>query len=305
MSAPRLSVIVATYEWPEALGLVLRALSEQSDRNFEVVVADDGSGADTAEIVSRWEKAFVGELKHVWQPDLGWRKSRILNVGALEAQGDYLLYVDGDSLPRPRFIAAVRRAVIPGWFVASKRLHLTPRLSRQVIETQLPVWRWSTLRWVVGAPRELVAAPRETGRPGVLLPIRDRRRPWRHGQQEFSPPFDAFGYCFGVFRRDFERVNGFDMRFVGWGAEDVDIAVRLRRLGLKCGWPGPQATMLHLWHPPKEGTMKSNNPLRQATQQSTRVAAVKGLRELSAELAAQVSANRVGPSSSSSGPVKR
>ena len=286
MSTPAISVVVSTYQWPEALDVVLHALYEQSDRDFDVVVADDGSGPATADVVRRWQSAFAGDLDHVWQEDAGWRKSRILNLAALRAPGDYLVHLDGDSVPRKGFIRSLRRAAIPGWFVASKRLNMSAAFSRRVIEDRLPVWRWSALRWLVGSPRELFAAHRETGRrPGVLLPMRDRRRPWRPGGTEFSPPFNAFGFCLGVSRRDFERVNGFDMRFVGWGTEDVDIAIRLRRLGLKCGWPGPDASMLHLWHPPKRGTTKSNVPLREETEGSTRVAAVEGLRELSAELA--------------------
>jgi hypothetical protein len=186
-------------------------------------------------------------------------------------------------------------------------MHMSQELSWRVMEAKVPVWRWSAVRWLVGSPRELLTAPRQAARPGVVLPLRDRRRPWRHGQPEFSPPFDGYGFCFGVFRHDLERVNGFDTRFVGWGAEDFDIAIRLRRIGLTCGWPGPRATMLHLWHPPKRGTMPSNTPLREETQQSTRFEAVEGLRELMAELEAspsQDSANRRGASSSSSDPVK-
>ena len=74
-------------------------------------------------------------------------------------------------------------------------------------------------------------------------------------------PFEAYGFFFGVSREDFERANGFDMRFVNWGGEDEDLAARLRRLGLRCGWPGPDATLLHLWHEPGKGSMRSNAPL--------------------------------------------
>ena len=302
---PTLSVVIATYEWPEALEAVLASLAEQSDQSFDVVVADDGSRPATAELVGRWQSVFPGRLEHVWQEDDGHRKSRILNLAAERARGEYIAFLDGDSVPRRRFSAAVRRAAIPGWFVASKRLHMSASLSRRVIDERRPVWRWSALRWLVGSPHEVFAAHRETGRRvGVLLPIRDRRRPWRPGQAEFSPPFNAFGFCFGVFRRDFERVNGFDMRFRSWGGEDVDIAIRLRRLGLRCGWPGPDATMLHLWHPQKR-SMESNRLLVEETGRSTRVEAVEGLRELRSELEAQPSANRLGASSSSSEPVKR
>jgi glycosyltransferase involved in cell wall biosynthesis len=301
----KISVVVVTYEWPEALDVVLEALSEQRDRDFEVIVADDGSGPGTAEVVERRRESYPVRLEYVRQEDEGWRQARNRNLGALRAGGDFFVFLDGDCLVRHGFLPAIRRAAVPGWFLASKRLHLSPALTMRVLEARLPVWRWSAARWLLRTPRELFTSHREAASPGVLLPLRDRRRPWRHGQSEFSPPFDAYGFFFGVSRVDFERANGFDMRFVGWGGEDEDLAARLRRLGLRGGWPGPAATLVHLWHPVKKGTMPSNTPLVQATKASDHVEAVEGLRELASELAGQASAKRVGASSSSSEPEKR
>jgi glycosyltransferase involved in cell wall biosynthesis len=302
-SAPSVSVVVTTYEWPAALDVLLRALSEQDDDDFEVVVADDGSGPETADVVASWRDRGAFSVQHRWQPDDGWRKPRVLNLGALGSKGQYLVFVDGDSIPRTTFLRAIRRAMLQGWFVASKRLHLSPSLSQRVLDEHRAVWRWSAARWVVGAPREVFRTERESGRVGVLLPIRDRRRPWRAGESEFSAPYDAYGFCFGVWREDFERVNGFDLRFGSWGGEDVDLAVRLRRAGLRCGWPGAGATLLHLWHAKRKGREKSNTPLLDETTQSDRIEAVVGLRELAAELAAQQSAKRAGSPSSSSEPA--
>jgi glycosyltransferase involved in cell wall biosynthesis len=293
------SVVISTYEWPAALDVMLSALADQGDDGFEVLVADDGSGPETAAVVARWRKAGCIDVRHVRQPNEGWRKSRVLNLGALAAQGEYFVFLDGDSVPRRWFVEAVRRCMLPGWFVSSKRLHLSRELSRRVLEEHRPIWRWSAARWVIGAPRELFRTERETARLGLLVPVRDRRRPWRAGQPEFSAPYEAYGFCFGVSRADFERVNGFDMRFENWGGEDEDIAARLRRAGLRCGWPGPKATMLHLWHPEKRGTMQSNKELVRESLAGSHVEAVDGLRQL----AAQVSANRVTASSSSSDPV--
>ena len=303
-TAPELSIIITTYEWPEALHVLLCALADQNDGSFEVVVADDGSGPPTASVVADWRGRGLFHVEHVWQPDDGWRKSRILNAAALAARGRYLIFLDGDSIPRSRFLGALRRCMLPGWFVASKRLHLSRGLSRNVLERHEPVWRWSVARWIARAPREVLGGEREAASVGLLVPIRDRRRPWRPDQAEFSPPYEAYGFCFGTWRSDFERVNGFDMRFEGWGGEDEDIAARLRTAGVRCGWPGPKATMLHLWHEEKRGTMPSNKPLVRETLASPHVEARHGLRELAADLS-QESANRVGASSSSSDPVKR
>ena len=291
------TVAVSAHEWPEALEVMLRALADQDGPPFEIVVADDGSGPETAAVVDRWCDRL--ELQHVWQPHEGFRKARIMNVAALAATGDYLVFLDGDSLPRRGFLEAVRRAVLPGWFLSSKRVNLREPFSRRVVEGQLPVWRWSAAEW-------LIRAPREVRRPGFLVPARDRRRPWREDQPEFSAPGAA--YCmFGVFRSDFERVNGYDARAVRWiDGEDQDLATRLRRAGLRCGWAGPASTLFHLWHPPRRERSIVETPLFRETEASDHVEAVVGLRELVAELgAAQVSAKRVGASSSSSEPVKR
>jgi len=291
-----LSVVVATYEWPRALDVVLRALAEQRDCEFDLVVADDGSGEETARIVERWRSEF--DLTHVWQENEGFLKGRLLNRSALAARGDYLLFLDGDCVPRRGLVSSVQRAALPGWFVGSKRLHLSPETTERTLSGAWPIWRWSAAKWVVRAPRELTRWHfRQQNRPGALIPLRDRARPW-NGSSDFHVPYSGYGYVFGVSRDDLERVNGFDMRFCGWDADDVDIADRLRSAGLRCGWPGPDATVFHLWH---EFRKRPPAPPEQAPGA---VEAPEGLRELAAELS-QESANRVGASSSSSDPLKR
>jgi len=300
---PSLTVVVATYEWSQALDVVLTALWEEQDRDLDIVVADDGSGPETRAVVEGWRGRFGERLRYVWQPDEGFRLARVRNLAALDARGDYFVFIDGDAIPRRGFLAAVRRAALAGWFLSSKRLNLSPQLSRRVLEERLPVWRWSALEWLARAPEELFGSRGRANRPGVLLPIRDRRRPWRKRQPEFTPPYVS-GFFIGVSRQDFERVNGFDARFVGWGGEDQDLANRLRGLGLRCGWPGPHATMLHLWHPTRKETT-SYLALVDEILATARTEAVEGVRELAAELREdQVSAKRVGASSASSDPEK-
>ena len=168
---------------------------------------------------------------------------------------------------------------MPGWFLASKRLHLSPRVTERVLGGSLPVWRWSVPHWLLRAPRELFASHhRQANRPGVLLAVRDRGRPWKPGRSEFRPPYNGYGYAFGVFRWDFERVNGFDMRLCGWDGEDVDIAERLHAAGVRCGWPGPDASVLHLWHAQRK------RPARRPEREAGVIEVSPGLRELAQEL---------------------
>ena len=127
--ATSVSVIVTTFEWPDALDAVLRGLATQSDASFDVVVADDGSGPETAAVVDGWRETFPGRLTHAWQPDEGFRLSRARNLGAVASDGSYLVFVDGDCIPRPHFVAAIRRAAVPGWFLAGKRVQLSREFS--------------------------------------------------------------------------------------------------------------------------------------------------------------------------------
>jgi glycosyltransferase involved in cell wall biosynthesis len=270
----RISLILATYERADALELLLRALADQDDdSDFEVVVADDGSGPEVAATVERWRERL--DIRHVWQPNEGFRKTRVMNLGVLAASGDYLLFLDADCLPRTKFLRAIRRAALAGWYLGTKRLDLGESFSRMVLDQRIPIWRWTTLTW-------LVRGRGEVHRPGFFLPLRDRRRPWNPEEPDFYPPDNAHGFCLGVHRSDYERINGYDMRYTGRANEDTDIALRLDRSGLRCGWPGPNATMFHLWH--TRPADRPNEAMFFETRDSERVEAVVGLRELAAEV---------------------
>jgi glycosyltransferase involved in cell wall biosynthesis len=272
-----ISVILATYERADALDLVLNAFAEQSCDPFEVVIADDGSGDEIEPVVERWQRQL--EIKHVWQPKEGFRKARALDLAALSARGDYFAFLDADCVPRRGFMQALRRAMLPGWFLTTKRVMLREEFSRGVVEKRIPIWRWSAARW-------LVRAPRQVGRPGYLVPARDRRRPWRAEQPEFVPPVAAYTLI-AVAREDFERVNGYDARCTrSTDGEDQDLAIRLRRSGVRCGWPGPAATVLHLWHPERVDRADRRDRLFRETVASSHVEAVVGLRELAAQVSA-------------------
>jgi glycosyltransferase involved in cell wall biosynthesis len=265
-----ISVVVNTHERPLALDAVLRALSEQSDDDFDLVVADDGSGSETKRVVARWGDAFGSRLRHVWQPDEGFRLALARNRGALAARGGFLVFLDGDVVPRSRFVEAMRASAVPGWFVAGRRLELSESLTERVLAEQAPIHQLSFAGWLKWRS--------EVSRLSTLT-TRDRRTVGSSAP-EFEPHGRAYGFLLGVSREDFERANGYDTRFEGWGEEDVDLAMRLRRLGLRCGHAGPNATVLHLWHPPNDGSERSNWRLLQETAAGERVEAEHGLYEL-------------------------
>jgi glycosyltransferase involved in cell wall biosynthesis len=276
-SGHRLSVIVSTYDWPGALDVVLRALSEQTDQSFEVVVADDGSGPKTRETVRAWQATFGKRLAYVWHEDSGFRKARVVNLATLRATGDHLLFIDGDCVPRVGLVAALRGAAFPGWFLSTKRVHLDQTLTASVLEGSLPIWRWSLAAWMLRGCGDI-------RRSELLAQLRDRRRPWQVGLPDFAPGDNGYGAFLFVSREDLERVDGWDMQFTGWGSEDTDLVLRLRRVGLRCGWLGPQTTLFHFWHPKAEvegvASFARNEQLVRDVQATRRVEAIRGLSEL-------------------------
>ena len=193
----------------EALDAVLRGFADQTDDAFELVVADDGSGAATAEVVDRWRASFGDRLSHVWQEDAGFRlaaRAQSRRAGGAEATSS--CSSDGDCMPRRGFIASIRRAALPGWFLAGKRVHLSPALSRAVLDDRVPIGDWSAASFWLR---------RRQIHSWVDLTPRDRRRPWRSSLPDFVPHGNSYGFLMAMHRTDFEAANGFDMGYVGCG----------------------------------------------------------------------------------------
>ena len=272
-----ISVIVATYNRPDALDAVLRSLSRQTDQNIEVLVADDGSKPDTAAVVASWQARFQRRVVHVWQPDNGFRLAEIRNRAILAAAGEYCIFLDGDCIARPNFIAMHRALAQPGRFVTGNRLLMSRSLSEQILKEKLEPETWTFGKW-----REMRRA-HQINRLAPLFslalgPVRSlNRRNWRGAQ----------GCNLGIWRSDLIAVDGFEGGFSSWGREDSDILIRLMHAGV-CRKDGRMATgVLHLWHPEADRSQLQENEHRLAeVLSSDRVRAVRGLsalRETSAQ----------------------
>ncbi|MDP9348746.1 MAG: glycosyltransferase, partial [Gemmatimonadota bacterium] len=128
----RASVVLTTYNQPRQLELVLRGYAVQTRRDFQVVVADDGSGEETREVLERLRRETGLDLLHVWHEDRGFRKCTILNRAILAASGDYLVFSDGDCIPRRDFVEAHLRLAEPGRFLSGGYLRLSPAVSARI-----------------------------------------------------------------------------------------------------------------------------------------------------------------------------
>ncbi|MFM7049448.1 MAG: glycosyltransferase [Polynucleobacter sp.] len=101
----KISILLATYNWPEALHFCLESLETQTDRNFEIIIADDGSKPETATLIHAMMERSKHPIQHLWQEDQGFRKTMILNQAIQAAQGEYLIFLDGDCIVQPDFVS--------------------------------------------------------------------------------------------------------------------------------------------------------------------------------------------------------
>ena len=268
-----ISVIVTTYRHEDALATVLRSLSRQSDSNFEVVVADDGSGAATAGLIETWKATLGHPLTHVWHEDRGFRAAEIRNRAIVAARGDYCIFLDGDCIARSDFVSTHRRLAEPGWFVTGNRVLLSPALTEEVLRQGLASERWGLAAWLAARWRGGV------NRLSALLhlplgPLRRlRQRAWR----------GARSCNLAIWRSDLDRVDGFDADYAGWGKEDSDIIVRLLHAGVRRK-DGVFATgVVHLWHPEADRAALSDNERKLSDMlASDRIRARRGLSEIKA-----------------------
>lgn len=268
---PSLSVIVTTYRWPEALDAVLVGLGAQDDEDFEVVVADDGSGADTRKLIEQAADRgpLAGRVKHAWQEDDGFRAARCRNLAASMADGSVLVLLDGDCVPRPGFVRAHRRCR-PGLALRGSRCLLDETATREVLREGERLGDFSHARWLSWWRRGRVnRLPLLAGTP---VPLLGRRLSWK-----------TFRTCnASVHRKDFEVIDGFDHAFQGWGYEDSDLAIRLRSSGVVIRGASPAAAVLHLWHDEQDRSLEGENRARlDEVRASGRTRAREGLSTLS------------------------
>jgi len=255
-----ISIIVSTYNRPDALRLVLLALAEQSDREFEVIVADDGSTTETRFMLESLRAQLPYVLYHIWQVDDGFRAAAIRNKAAAVAQGKYLIFLDGDCVPRVSFVAKHRALAEKQHLVAGNRVLLGEKFTKQVLARDELLHHWNYLDWLLA---------RLSGKSNRILPFVPLCLPRKFRKHRWQ----GVKTCnLGIFKQDFLAANGFDESYCGWGYEDSDLAIRLLRLGLRRKDGHGAIPVVHLWHKENDRAREPFNYQRlQSVNQSSRV----------------------------------
>ncbi len=234
------SILVTTFRRPRHLELVLESIAGQQGvpRDFEVVVSDDGSDDGTAELVAAFATRADFPVRFTTQPHAGFRLARVRNNAARLAHGRYLLFLDGDCVLPSHHLAAHRHRRRPGLALLGYCARLSEAVSRPLLEHGL----------TQGNPGRGNLAGLVTPDEARLLAHRHRRARW-HGLVRHPTKPRLAGGDFGAWRADFERINGFDERFEGWGQEDDDLGLRLRAAGVQLASILDATCSLHVWHP--------------------------------------------------------
>ena len=267
---PNISLVVTTYNRPDALAAVIEACFAQDDRNFEIIIADDGSTANTKQVIDALRERAPVPLRHVWQPDIGFRAAMARNRGTLAASGEYIVFLDGDCIPQADFVSRHRRLAKRGYLVSGSRVLMSPEFTRRVLDEHIDLHRLGAidkLRLRIGGhfnkALQLLFKWPDLGRES-------RRFSWRRIKS-----------CnLGVWRSDLDMVNGFDESFTGWGHEDSDLVVRLFNAGVMRKDGAFATEVFHLWHREAQRDQESSNKklvLERAANKATQ--AVQGLKQ--------------------------
>ena len=233
----RLSVIVGTYQSPEWLEKVLWGYLAQTHRDFELLIADDGSTDETAQTIARYGHEGV-PIRHVWQRDDGFRKSRILNKAIVAARSEYLVFTDGDLIPRADFLAVHAGFAAKGRFLSGGCVRLPMEVSRIITRADVERGRVFSVRWTRSRGGGASRGWTKLAMPALAAAAADRltttRPTWNGG--------NASGW-----RRDLIAANGFDER-MGYGGQDREFGRRLENAGVRGYGVRYRALCVHLDH---------------------------------------------------------
>lgn len=235
-----ISLIVATYNRPDALNLVLQSLETQTDRNFEVIIADDGSTDDTRYLINQFKSKSSLSIIHAWQEDLGFRLAGVRNLATQRCNGKYLIFLDGDCIVQPDFIARHRSLAQPNHMVTGGRILIGEKLTTDLLKIG---------KWDFDNFKKNLFIYRLTGQINKILSlyIKFGSFSWRD-----YPDFiwrRIKGCNLACWKHDAIAIGGFDETITGWGHEDADFVFRLFDNGITRKSGSWSTEVLHLYHP--------------------------------------------------------
>lgn len=232
----KVSLIISTYNRPDALRVCLDSVCKQVVLPDEVLIGDDGSTDETACLIEEVRPGFPVPLLHVWHEDEGFRLAMMRNKCVAKASGEYIIEIDGDVFLHPLFIADHLREAGKGIYVKGGRANLNRETTKSICREGVA----RTLSCRSGAFESKSENAWHCGWLAHFLASRYRK----HRSA-------ALGCNLSFFREDFVKINGYDEFFEGWGGEDIDLGNRLQRSGCRKRYLKFSGIVYHLWHEDK------------------------------------------------------
>jgi glycosyltransferase involved in cell wall biosynthesis len=260
METHKASVIISTYNQPEWLQKVLWSYEIQTETNFEIIIADDGSNDETKKIIEPYLDSSSFYLHHVWQQDDGFQKTKILNKAILKAESDYLIFTDGDCIARQDFVETHLRLKQPNCFLSGGYFKLPETISNLILRDDIINQNCFDINWLL--------------QQGLKKTFKTNKLTASGFKEWFLNTFTTTKATFdgmnvSGWKKDVLEVNGFDER-MKYGGEDREIGVRLINKGVKFKQVRYSAICLHLYHdrPYKnKQDLLRNNRVRNKTKQ--------------------------------------
>lgn len=259
MESPKISVIISTYNQPGWLEKVLWGYENQTAASFEIVIADDGSKEETSNLIKKIQDAGTLQLQHVWHPDNGFQKSEILNKAIISSRADYLLFSDGDCIPRKDFIEVHLKRRKAGHFLSGGYFMLPLETSMQISRDDIISGKAFDKNWLYRHGLEKTYKTLKLTASGVTEKLLNWITPTKATWN---------GHNSSGWKKDILAVNGFDER-MQYGGQDRELGERLVNAGIKPIQIRYSAVCLHLDHKrgyKTQASIDKNKGIRQETR---------------------------------------
>ena len=233
-----ITVIFTTYNSPEWLEKVLWGFHYQTDQQFEIIIADDGSTKDTKERIDTFKQQSHLSIYHIWQPDDSFQKCKIMNKALKVATGDYVIFTDGDCIPRADFVAAHRKYAQPGCYLSGGYFKLAMNVSQLITKSDIESGRAFNADWLVNNGQKKTHKLSKLTAKGAMADLYNRLTPTKRTWN---------GHNASGWKKDLIAVNGFDER-MQYGGQDCEMGYRLKNSGIKPLQVRYSAIVIHLDH---------------------------------------------------------
>lgn len=233
-----ISVIISTYNHPDWLEKVLWSYEFQTFKNFEVVIADDGSSKTTKQLIDRIKNEVSYPIQHIWHEDDGFRKTIILNKATIKSKGTYLVYTDGDCIARQDFLRVHANKREQGYFLSGGYFKLPMHISKLISKDDIAKQSCFNINWLKKHGLKASFRTNKITVKGLKLKVLNT----------FTPTTKSWnGHNSSGYKSAIVEANGFDER-MQYGGEDRELGERLINAGLKVKQVRYYAICLHLDH---------------------------------------------------------